>query len=231
MAKTGLATKRSPGSAKLVGKVLAFVLQAPETVERLTLTASGMPELQLVELAREDFAGAEPEALAEGLVDRAEEYAETLDRETRFTLVFHREGAAIMTTVFRAGINWNGGGVGTQFDGTTADIIGQMQRHLEAQQRTMHAAFKTVLEGQAYVIEQQRLEMADMRKTYELVKAKEEQQRLDELEAIIEESEGGDEQRILRLASVVTDVFREFKGGKAEGASASEAPKEDTTKH
>lgn len=203
--------ERTPTSSKLLAKLVRFLHDTPANVETLCLMCHGMPEQVLAELHRDDFVEKGPEATADMLLTRAEDHAETLERETRFSVHVKRDGAVVLSTSFRTGHNWNGGGVGTQFDGSTADIIGQMQRHLEAKERLMAGAIQTVLQAQGYVIEQLRLDMQDMRAQQVRVQEREEELRIEDLERIVEE-QSGDTEKLMKLLEVGLTIADTVKG-------------------
>lgn len=206
MADTALARRVS----KLESKILQWLTRTPASAERLTLVAVGMPDSVLMDIPAEDAAKLQPSELAAQLHSQAEEWADGCDRECRFIAQWWRAESPVLTLQFRTGQSYNGAGPGQAYDGTASDIIGQLQRHVEAQQRTMVGAIKTVLDAQNYVIERQRMELQDMRADMARVREREEEIRQDELASIVEETEQ-DDQKLFRLVGLVTEAVKQLQ--------------------
>lgn len=181
---------------------------APEQAVTLALVYAGMTETAVAAWTRAQFDAAMLGEFALDLVNAAEDHAQGIGRECRYSLKWlDADGATVIAMTWRAGE-----GLNLNLDGTVESQLAQLQRHTESMAKQSAQGMSTLLEHY-----QEALQAAQCR-----IKALEEVRDAFELERLAKAAEAGndaqsEESQMDKLAKTisgmgkVTDALKEAK--------------------
>jgi hypothetical protein len=188
-------------ASRIISKPIERWLQreAPEQCATLALVYAGMTESNVAAWTRKQFDAAPVGDFALDLVNAAEDHAQGIGRECRYSLKWlDADGNTVIAMTWRAGE-----GLNLNLDGTVESQLAQLQRHTESMAKQSAQGMSTLLEHY-----QEALQAAQLR-----IKSLEEVRDAFELERLAKVAEAGaptatEESQIDKLIKTIDGLDR-----------------------